>query len=266
MQKSEAGRDGARGVSSTADVRSGHIMDSSGLLCYNIAMKNSFTVQDLPTEERPRERLFRLGSEALSAQEIIALILGRGSRGQSVMVTSQKLLSQFGSLQGIASASLEELTQVAGIGKAKAAQIKAAVELGRRLETGVEQTSKSQMKSPEDVVGMVKGQLKGKKKEHFLLVCLDTRNRLIGSKPVSVGSLDTSIVHPREVFKEAISASAASVIFVHNHPSGDPEPSKEDIELTRRLAKVGELVGITVLDHIIVCDKGYASLKAKNLF
>jgi DNA repair protein RadC len=116
------------------------------------------------------------------------------------------------------------------------------------------------------VAAVVKSQLKGKKKEHFLVLCLDTRNRLINCKPVSIGSLDTSIVHPREVFKEAVSSSAASVIFVHNHPSGDPEPSKEDVELTKRLAKAGEIIGIDVLDHIIVCDKSYLSLKAKNLF
>ena len=229
-------------------------------------MKNSFTIHDLPVSERPRERLFRLGSEALSAQEVLALILGRGVRGESVMVTSQKLLSRFGNLKGVASASLEELTQVSGIGKAKAAQIKAAVELGRRLESGIEENLAAQVKCPEDVVSIVKPQLKGKKKEHFLVLCLDTRNKLINCKAVSVGSLDSSIVHPREVFKEAISSSAASVIFVHNHPSGDPEPSKEDVELTKRLAAAGEIMGIEVLDHIIVCDKGYTSFKAKNLF
>jgi DNA repair protein RadC len=122
------------------------------------------------------------------------------------------------------------------------------------------------LKSPEDVAAVMRSKLKGKKKEHFWVICLDTRNRLINCKPVSIGSLDTSIVHPREVFKEAVSSSSASVIFVHNHPSGDPEPSKEDVELTKRLAKAGEIVGIDVLDHIIVCDKSYLSLKAKNLF
>jgi DNA repair protein RadC len=229
-------------------------------------MRDSFTVHDLPLGERPRERLFKLGSEALSAPEILALILGRGIKGESVMMTSQKLLSRFGSLKGVANASVEELTQTRGIGPAKAAQIKAALELSKRLDVDVGEKPKRVLKSPEDVVAEVRSRLKGKKKEHFWVICLDTRNRLINCKPVSIGSLDTSIVHPREVFKEAVSSSAASVIFVHNHPSGDPEPSKEDIELTKRLAKAGEIVGIDVLDHIIVCDKSYLSLKAKNLF
>jgi DNA repair protein RadC len=176
-------------------------------------VKDSFTVRDLPPAERPRERLIQLGAEALSAQEILALILGRGVRGESVMITAQKLLGKFGSLQGIADSSVEELSQVNGIGQAKAAQLKAAFELGRRLE-GAPREGKAAIKSPEDVVGVVGSTLKGKKKEHFLALLLDTRNRLIRTATVSMGSLDSSIVHPREVFKEAISASAASVILL----------------------------------------------------
>lgn len=229
-------------------------------------MKDSFTIHDLPLGERPRERLLKLGSEALSAQEILAVILGRGTKGESIMMTSQKLLSRFGNLKGVANASMEELIQTTGIGPAKAAQIKAALELSRRLEADASEKSQPVLKSPEDVVAQVKIQLKGKKKEHFLVLCLDTRNRLIDGKLVSMGSLDTSVVHPREVFKEAISSCAASVIFAHNHPSGDPEPSKEDIELTKRLAKASEILGIAVLDHIIVCDESFVSLKARNLF
>lgn len=229
-------------------------------------MKKSFTVRDLPLSERPRERLTKLGAEALSAPEILALILGQGTKGESVMVIAQNLLREFGSLKGIANASLEELTRVKGIGQAKAAQLKAAFEFSKRLENHSDETPLPVIKSPEDAVKVVKGQLKGKKREHFWVLSLDTRNHLINSKEVSIGSLDTSIVHPREVFKEAISASAASVIFVHNHPSGDPEPSEEDIKLTKRLAEVGEIIGIDVLDHIIFGDKNYLSLKARNLF
>ena len=226
----------------------------------------SMTIHDLPVSERPRERLQRLGVEALSAQEILALILGRGISGESVMVTAQRLLSQFGNLKGIANASLEELAQVRGIGLAKGSQLKAAFELTNRLESYSETVDKPLVKTPDDVANLVRGRLKGKKKEYFLALLLDTRNQLIKVAEISVGSLDSSIVHPREVFKEAISASAASVIFVHNHPSGDPEASEDDIKLTKRLAEVGEIVGIDVLDHIIVCDNDYLSLKGKGLF
>ena len=229
-------------------------------------MKKSFTIHDLPLSERPRERLQKFGVEALSAQEILALLLGRGIAGESVMITAQRLLSQFGNLSGIASASVEELSQVKGIGIAKASQIKAAFELTNRLEDYSAAEDKPLVKTPDDVVGVVRSRLRGKKKEHFLALLLDTRSQLIKVSEISIGSLDTSIVHPREVFKEAISASAASVIFAHNHPSGDPEASEDDIELTKRLAKAGEIIGIDVLDHIIICDKKYLSLKRDGLF
>jgi len=229
-------------------------------------VKKSFTIHDLPTSERPRERLQKFGAEALSAQELLALILGRGIAGESVMVTAQRLLSQFGSLKGIANASVEELAQVRGIGVAKTSQIKAAFELTNRLESYAESGDKPLVKTPEDVAGLVRSRLKGKKREYFLALLLDTRNKLIRVAEISVGSLDSSVVHPREVFKEAVLASAASVIFVHNHPSGDPEASEDDIKLSKRLVEAGELMGIGVLDHIIIGDKKYLSLKREGLF
>jgi len=229
-------------------------------------VKDSFTICDLPVSERPRERLQKFGVEALSAQEILAVILGRGVAGESVMVTGQRLLSQFGNLKGIAGASVEELSQVKGIGLAKASQIKAAFELANRLEGYSETGKKPIVKTPEDVVSLLGGRLKDKKKEYFVVILLDTRNQLIKISEISIGSLDASIVHPREVYKEAIAASAAAVIFVHNHPSGDPAASEDDISLTKRLAEAGEIVGIDVLDHIIIGDKDYLSLKREGLF
>ena len=229
-------------------------------------MDKSFTIHDLPPGERPRERMQRHGAEALSTAELIAALIGSGSQGESVLLTSQKLISHFGNLQNIAQASIEELSAIKGIGGAKATQIKAAFELGRRLEDPDYYTKDSPVQSPEQAYKSVQEKLKGKKKEHFYVLCLDTRNRVCNKLQVSMGNLDSSIVHPREVFKDAISSLAASVIFVHNHPSGDLEPSSEDVNLTKRLVEAGELLGIPVLDHIIVSDRGYTSMKSRNLF
>ena len=227
---------------------------------------SSFTIHDLPVSERPRERLLKFGIEALSAQEILALIMGRGISGESVMVTAQRLLRQFGSLKGLAAASTEELATIKGIGIAKAAQIRAAFELANRLESYSGAGDKTLVRTPEEVAGLVQGRLKNKKKEYFLALLLDTRSQLIRIAEISVGSLDSSIVHPREVFKEAVSASAASVIFAHNHPSGDTEASEDDIMLSKRLVEAGEIMGIDVLDHVIIGDNRHLSLKREGLF
>ncbi len=230
-----------------------------------MAPERTYTVHDLPVSDRPRERLKRLGPEALSTAELIACIMGSGTRGDSVVMTSQKLLSEFGNLQNIASASIQELSRSRGIGEARAIQLKACFEIGRRLLDPDYAVKGKPVQSPEEAVASMQEKLRGKKREHFYILCLDTRNRVNNKRQISIGNLDSSIVHPREVFKDAISSLAASVIFVHNHPSGDLEPSSEDVNLTKRLVEAGELLGIPVLDHIIVSDRGYTSLKSRNL-
>ena len=227
--------------------------------------QRTYTVHDLPASDRPRERLKRLGTEALSTAELLACIMGSGTRGDSVVMTSQKLLSDFGNLQNVAAASIQELSKSRGIGEARAIQVKAAFEIGRRLADPDYAEKGKPVQSPEEAYSSMQEKLRGKKKEHFYVLCLDTRNRVNNKRQVSIGNLDSSIVHPREVFKDAISSLASAVIFVHNHPSGDLEPSAEDINLTKRLVEAGELLGIPVLDHIIVADKGYISLKSRNL-
>ena len=226
-------------------------------------MSKSFTIHDLPKDERPRERLVKFGEQALSAQELLQLILGRGVAGESVAVTAQKLLAQFGSLQKLAEASIEELSFIKGIGLAKAAQIKAAFEIGRRLSTQTPSYKSKELTNPEKVYRLIKSKLKDYHKEHFYIIALNSRNQSIAE--VSVGSLNASIVHPREVFAEAIKNKAASVIFAHNHPSGDPEPSEDDLVLTKRLVESGKILGIEVFDHIIVAKDEFFSFKDKGI-
>ena len=226
-------------------------------------MSKSFTIHDLPKEERPRERLVKFGEQALSAQELLQLILGRGVAGESVAVTAQKLLAQFGSLQKLAEASIEELSSIKGIGLAKAAQIKATFEISRRLSTQAPTYKSKELTDPEKVYRLIKSKLKDYHKEHFYIIALNSRGHSIAE--VSVGSLNASVVHPREVFAEAIRNKAASVIFAHNHPSGDPEPSEDDLEITKRLVESGKILGIEVLDHIIVAKDGFFSFKNKGL-
>ncbi len=228
-------------------------------------MEKSFTIHDMPDSEKPRERLLKHGPRALSTAELLALVLRTGTKRENVIITCQRLLREFGHLKNLSGASLEQLRKIDGIKNAKAAQLIAIFELSRRLDDPEFSRQGQVVQGPMDAVESIRAELKGDKKEHFFLICLDTRNRVINKKQVSMGNLDSSIVHPREVFKEAISSLAAAVIFVHNHPSGDTEPSPDDVNLTRRLVEAGELLGIPVLDHIIVGDKGYLSLKSRNL-
>jgi len=227
-------------------------------------MASTLTVLDLPTAERPRERLTRLGAEALSERELLACILGRGVAGESVLVTARRLLAAFGSLRGIADSSVEQLSEVHGIGPAKAAQLKAAVEIARRVALPLDGRRKP-VDSPEAAAALLRPHLLDKQKEHFVALLLDSRHHLIRMSPIAVGSLSATLVHPRELFKEAIAASAAAVIIAHNHPSGDPEPSEHDVELTRRLVEAGALLGIEVMDHLILGTDGIVSLKQRGV-
>jgi len=226
-------------------------------------MGKSFTIKDLPKEERPRERLVELGAEVLSVQELMQIILGRGIAGESVILSAQNLFSRFGSLQKLADASIDELTSIKGIGVAKAAQIKAVFEIGRRLSTQVLPYKSKELTDPKKVYQMIKSRLKDYHKEHFYIIALNSRNYSIAE--VSIGSLNASVVHPREVFAEAIKNNAASVIFVHNHPSGDPEPSEDDLATTKQLTEAGKILDIEVTDHIIITKNTYFSFKDGNL-
>jgi len=206
--------------------------------------------------------LIKFGEQALSAQELLQLILGRGIAGESVVVTAQKLLSQFGSLQKLAEASIEELSSIKGIGPAKATQIKAVFEIGRRISTQTPSYKSKELTNPEKVFKFMRSKVKDYSKEHFYVIALNSRNWSVSE--ISIGTLDSSLVHPREVFSEAIKSKAASVIFVHNHPSGDPEPSEEDLAITKKLIDSGNVLGIKVIDHIIITRSNFLSVQNQN--
>lgn len=210
------------------------------------------------SEERPRERLTAAGPEALSSAELIALVLGAGRPGRSALVLASGLLKRFGSLRALAARRPGELTAEPGIGPARAAALVAAVELGRRTaETRL--VPGARLGSSGDVFRHYHLRLRDLKRERFLALLLDSKHRLLGEILVSEGTLTASLVHPREAFAVAIRESAAALVFVHNHPSGDPSPSREDLDLTRRLVAVGELVGIQVLDHLVIGEGRYHS-------
>lgn len=217
----------------------------------------TFTVQDLPLEERPRERLVKYGAEHISAQELIAIVLGRGTAGRSVLAISQDLLKVFGSLEGVVSASLAQLQAIAGLGPAKALQLKACLEIARRVIkdealSEVERNKEDAIAAPEDIGRLVKPLIRSWEKEHFFVVSFDNRNRVLGVDLVGVGTLNANLVHPRETFQVAINRHAAAIAVSHNHPSGDPQPSGADLEVTKRLEEAGQLMGIQLLDHVII--------------
>lgn len=247
-------------------------------------------IRDLPAEERPRERLLRIGPGALSSTELLAILLGTGgSRGMSALGLAGGLLADLagsGPLAGagesgegsrpagrvaerqaallrLATLTTAELRDKPGVGPAKAARVVAAVELGRRVCEG--RHGREAVSGPADVHRLFGERLRHLDREHFVAVLLDTKNRVLASELISIGSLDASLVHPRELFKAAIRYSASAVILVHNHPSGDPTPSEADATCTRRLADAGRVLGIEVLDHVIIGDGRYVSLRERGI-
>lgn len=225
--------------------------------------QNMFMIRDVHWEDRPRERLLNYGPESLSNPELLAILLRTGTKSESVLHLANRLLNQFEGLYGLKDASIEELTSIRGIGKAKAVQIIAAIELGRRINN-LQFQDRYVIKSPEDGANYVMNDMRFLSQEHFVVAYLNTKNQVIHRQTIFIGSLNASIVHPREIFKEAFRRSAASIICFHNHPSGDPQPSREDIEVTKRLVECGKLLGIEVLDHLIIGDKKYVSMKEKG--
>lgn len=228
----------------------------------------NFTIKQMPESERPMERMFAGGPSILSDAELLALIIRTGTRAESAVNLARRLLKGENGIQGLRflmDVSLEELSKVRGIGPAKASQIKAVVEISKRLAVaGIPE--RAIIKSPADVAGMLMEEMRYLNTEHFKVLLLNTKNSVLAIETISIGGLNSSIVHPREVFKPAIKRSCASVILVHNHPSGDPAPSPEDINVTQRLAEAGNILGIGVLDHIIIGDGKFLSLKERRLF
>ncbi|MBP1156590.1 DNA repair protein RadC [Paenibacillus sp. PvR052] len=220
----------------------------------------NYTLRDVPNEERPRERMIQYGAQALSNAELLAILLRTGTFQESAVHVAQRLLRESGGLRKLSDMSMEQFTEIKGIGAAKALQIQAGIELGRRMARSAMNETVI-IRSPQDVASLLMEDLRYLQKEHFVCLFLNTKNHVIGQETLSMGSLNASIVHPREVFRAAIKRSSASIVCAHNHPSGDPTPSPEDVQITKRLVQAGDIVGIDVLDHIVIGDQRFVSLK-----
>ncbi|MES9684479.1 hypothetical protein CN514_11540 [Bacillus sp. AFS001701] len=226
-------------------------------------MSNSLLIKDFPKDERPRERLLKFGPSSLSNQDLLAILLRTGTKNESVLKVSNELLLKFDGLRLLMNASVEEISNIKGIGEAKAVQLIATFELGKRINR-LQYDERFMIKSPDDCAEYMMDEMRFLEQEHFVCLYLNTKNQVIARETIFKGSLNASIVHPREVFKEAFRRSASSIICLHNHPSGDPTPSREDIEVTKRLVECGKIIGIELLDHIIIGEHKYVSLKEKG--
>ncbi len=221
-------------------------------------------MKELPADERPREKMKERGAQALGNSELLAILLRTGNFQESALRIAENLLDRQGGLAGFGNATLEEFEQVKGVGEAKAITVMAAIELGRRVTT-LAPVERPIIRTPDDVAALLMPRFRYETKESFIAILLSTKNHVLKTPVISVGSLNASIVHPRELFREAINASAAAVILAHNHPSGDPAPSPEDVSLTRKLVDAGKLLDIPVLDHIVLGDGKYISFKEKGI-
>ena len=217
-------------------------------------------IKDIIKEERPRETLLKKGETYLSDSELLAILINNGTRDKSAITLAREIIETSDGIRNLSNITVEELSKIKGIGLAKACRIISALELGRRVSVASEM-QKFKISSPQDIGNVYMEELRYKKKEIFRVVLLNTKNVIIGSKDISEGSLNASIVHPREVFLEAINKSANKMILMHNHPSGDPTPSSEDINITKRLISAGQIVGIEILDHVIIGDGSFYSFK-----
>lgn len=220
-------------------------------------------MKDVPKSERPRERLLQYGESHMSNQELLAILLGSGTKKESVMDLSNRLLMHFEGLKLLSDATIEELTAIRGIGEAKGVIMLAALELGRRIQQ-YKPDERYVIRSPEDGADYVMEEMRSLNQEHLVALFLNTKNQVIHRQTIFIGSLNASIVHPREIFREAVKRSAASVVCAHNHPSGDPAPSQEDIHVTRRLVEAGKIIGIELLDHLVIGNNRFISLKEKG--
>lgn len=221
-------------------------------------------MRDVAEAERPRERLVQVGEQSLSTAELLAIILRTGDRGESVVRLAERLLATYGGLPGLARASVSELKSEKGMGPAKSVEIKAAMELGRRLMASNPQ-ERSKVSSPADAANLLMSEMVFLDQEHLRLILLDTRNNVLATPTIYIGSLNTSVIRIAELFRAAIRENAAAMIVAHNHPSGDPSPSPEDIAVTRQLVSAGQLLDIEVLDHIVIGHQRFVSLKERGL-